>query len=200
MATQITLTTELQAINTMLSIIGEAPVSSITEDIGVDVSIAKQILDESAVDIQSKGWNFNTEETYTLAIDSDSKVPIPTNCVWVTTRSADNANRVIIRNGFLYDKANRTFIFDEAQVVDMIILLPFSELPQFARRFIVTTAGRRFQARYLGSKELAGFTQQDEMDALANCEQLDAANEKQNILSNGISNRIIYRNGPRRFY
>ena len=30
MATQITLTTELQAINTMLSIIGEAPVSSIT--------------------------------------------------------------------------------------------------------------------------------------------------------------------------
>lgn len=46
--TQITLTTELQAINTMLSIIGEAPVSSITENLGADVSIAKQILDESA--------------------------------------------------------------------------------------------------------------------------------------------------------
>lgn len=200
MPTQITLTTELQAINTMLSIIGEAPVSSITENLGADISIAKQILDESAVDIQSKGWNFNTEEAYPLALNSDSKVPVPTNCVWLTTRSVENQNRVVIRNGFLYDKANRTFIFSAAQTVDMIILLPFEELPQFARRFIVTTAGRRFQARYLGSKELAGFTQQDEMDALATCEQLDAANEKQNILSSDISNRIIYRNGTRRFY
>lgn len=198
--TQITLTTELQAINTMLSIIGEAPVSSITENLGADVSIAKQILDESAVDIQSKGWNFNTEESFTLAIDSNSKVPIPTNCVWLTTRSADNQSKIIIRNGFLYDKENKTFTFTAAQVVDMIILLPFEELPQFARRYITTTAGRRFQARYLGSKELAGFSAQDEMDALTNCEQLDAANEKQNILSNDLPNRIIFRNGTRRFY
>ena len=102
MPTQITLTSELQAINTMLSIIGEAPVSSITENLGADISIAKQILDESAVDIQSKGWNFNTEEAYPLALNSDSKVPVPTNCVWLTTRSVENQNRVVIRNGFLY--------------------------------------------------------------------------------------------------
>lgn len=200
MTTQITLTSELQAINTMLSIIGEAPVSSITENIGADVSIAKQILDESAVDIQSKGWNFNTEESYTLALDSNSKVPIPTNCVWVTTRADKNSAKVIIRNGFLYNKETRSNIFNAAQVVDMIILLPFEELPQFVRRYIVTTAGRRFQARYLGSRELAGFTAQDEMEALTNCEQLDAANEKQNMLSNDISNRIIYRKGTRRYY
>ena len=200
MTTQITLTTELQAINTMLSIIGEAPVSSITENIGADISIAKQILDESAVDIQSKGWNFNTEESYSLALNSDSKVPIPTNAVWVTTRSADNQSKIIIRNGFLYDKENKTFVFTAAQIVDMIILLPFEELPQFARRLITTTSGRRFQARYLGSKELAGFTQQDEMDALLNCEQLDAANEKQNMLSQDLPNSIIFRSGRRRFY
>ena len=200
MTTQITLTTELQAINTMLSIIGEAPVSSIQENVGSDVSIAKQILDESAVDIQSKGWNFNTEESYTLALDSDSKVPVPTNCVWLTARPGDNNSRIIIRNSFLYDKDKKSFTFAAAQVVDMIILLPFEELPQFARRYIVTSAGRRFQARYLGSKELAGFTQQDEVEALTNCEQLDAANERQNILSKGISNRIIFRNGTRRYY
>ena len=71
MATQITNTSELQAINTILSIIGEAPVSSITTNIGSDVSIAKQILDESSVTVQSKGWNFNTEESFSLAIDSN---------------------------------------------------------------------------------------------------------------------------------
>ena len=200
MTTQITLTSELQAINTMLSIIGEAPVSSITENIGADVSIAKQILDESSVDIQSKGWNYNTELSYPLPLDSDSKVPVPTNCVWLTTRPSDNTSQVVIRNGFLYDKENRRFTFSGTQKVDMIILLPFEELPQFARRYIITTAGRRFQARYLGSKELAGFTQQDEQDALVNCEQLDAANEKQNILSTGTPNRIIFRNATRRNY
>ena len=45
MAFRITPTTELQAVNTLLSIICEAPVSSITGNTGVDVSIALQILD-----------------------------------------------------------------------------------------------------------------------------------------------------------
>ena len=44
MATQITPTTELQAVNTMLSVIGEAPVNSITGTTTVDVSVAKNIL------------------------------------------------------------------------------------------------------------------------------------------------------------
>ena len=200
MATQITNTTELQAINTILSIIGEAPVSSITTNIGSDVSIAKQILDESSVTMQSKGWNFNTEESYSLALDSNNKIPVPTNAIWVTTRSPDSTKKVIIRDGFLYDKENHTYTHSDSIKVDMIILLPFTELPEFARRYIVTIAGRRFQARYLGSKELAGFTEQDEATALTTCEQLDAANEKQNILSNDISNRIIYRNSTRRYY
>ena len=200
MATQITNTTELQAVNTILSIIGEAPVSSITTNIGSDVSIAKQILDESSVTMQSKGWNFNTEESYSLALDSNNKIPVPTNAIWVTTRSPNSTKKVIIRDGFLYDKENHTYTHSAAINVDMIILLPFTELPEFARRYIVTIAGRRFQARYLGSKELAGFTEQDEATALTTCEQLDAANEKQNILSNDISNRIIYRNSTRRYY
>ncbi len=200
MATQITNTTELQAINTILSIIGEAPVSSITTNIGSDVSIAKQILDESSVTMQSKGWNFNTEESYSLVRDTNNKIPVPTNAIWVTTRSPDSSKKVIIRDGFLYDKENHTYVFADGIKVDMIILLPFTELPEFARRYIVTIAGRRFQARYLGSKELAGFTEQDEATALTTCEQLDAANEKQNILSNDISNRIMYRNSTRRYY
>ena len=200
MATQITNTSELQAINTILSIIGEAPVSSITTNIGSDVSIAKQILDESSVTVQSKGWNFNTEESYSLAIDSNSKIPVPSNCVWLTTRPGDSTLKVIIRNGFLYNKEKHTDIFEAAVKVDMIILLPFTELPEFARRYVVTVAGRRFQARYLGSKELAGFSEQDELAALTTCEQLDAANEKQNILKGDVANRIVFRNNHRMFY
>jgi hypothetical protein len=200
MTTQITPTSELQAINIMLSIIGEAPVSSIIDITSTDVSIAKQILDETSVDIQTQGWNFNTEEDYTLALDSNSKIPIPSNCVWVTTRNQYNQKKVIIRNGFLYDKDKKTTAFDAAIVVDMIILLPFDELPQFARRYIVTAAGRRFQARYLGSKELAGFSAQDEFEAQLTCSQLDSADEKPNMLSNDLANRIMYRGNNRKYF
>ena len=65
MTTQITPTTELQAVNTMLSTIGEAPVNSITGTTTVDVSVAKNILDETSMSIQSQGWNFNTCLLYT---------------------------------------------------------------------------------------------------------------------------------------
>ena len=53
MATQITPTTELQSVNTMLSTIGEAPVNSITGTTTVDVSTAINILNETSMSIQS---------------------------------------------------------------------------------------------------------------------------------------------------
>ena len=62
MATQITPTTELQAVNQMLSVIGEAPVNSITGTVTTDVSVAKNILDETSMSVQSMGWNFNTHK------------------------------------------------------------------------------------------------------------------------------------------
>ena len=60
MATQITPATELQAVNQMLSVIGEAPVNTITGTTTTDVSVAKNILDETSMTVQSMGWNFNT--------------------------------------------------------------------------------------------------------------------------------------------
>ena len=65
MTTQITPTTELQSVNTMLSVIGEAPVNSITGTTTVDVSVAKNILDETSMSVQSIGWNFNTHINHT---------------------------------------------------------------------------------------------------------------------------------------
>ena len=70
MATQITATTELQAINTMLSFIGEAPVSSITGNIGTDVAVAKQILDDTSLSVQNQGWFFNRDLEVTLTRDT----------------------------------------------------------------------------------------------------------------------------------
>ena len=62
MTTRITPTTELEAVNIMLSVIGEAPVNTITGTNSVDVSVAKNVLDETSMSVQGMGWNFNTHK------------------------------------------------------------------------------------------------------------------------------------------
>ena len=58
-----TLTTQLEAVNTMLGHIGEAPVNSIsnTAELPVSAANAVTILDEISREVQSEGWHFNTE-------------------------------------------------------------------------------------------------------------------------------------------
>lgn len=68
--TNLAATTELEAVNAMLSAIGEAPLPSGT-DLGSvtqpDVAMALSLLRASARDVQAMKWKFNTEFGYELA-------------------------------------------------------------------------------------------------------------------------------------
>jgi hypothetical protein len=56
--------TELEAINDMLSAIGESPVASLDEASGVaDAQIALQLLRRASRWLQKKGWHWNSETT-----------------------------------------------------------------------------------------------------------------------------------------
>lgn len=66
MTTQ-TRTTELEAVNTILSTIGEAPLNTLTGSLPVDGTIAKNVLSEVAREVQSQGWHFNTHNKVTLS-------------------------------------------------------------------------------------------------------------------------------------
>mgnify|MGYP001400660828 CR=1 FL=1 len=57
----LTATTKLEAVNLMLSTIGEAPVNSLTSGL-VDAELAETILASVSKAVQSEGWNFNTEK------------------------------------------------------------------------------------------------------------------------------------------
>lgn len=65
--TNLTAMTETDALNAMLSAIGESPVEDIDEATAADVVIAKQILRETAKEIMLEGWRFNSEFGYELA-------------------------------------------------------------------------------------------------------------------------------------
>lgn len=201
MTFRITGTTELQAVNTLLSIIGEAPVNSITGNTGVDVAMAIQILDETNVEVQSRGWHFNTETNKTLALDSDNKIPVASNVVQIDASQETKLQYdITLRNGFLYDLKNKTDVFTTTMSVDEIAVQHFEHIPEYAKKLIVCKAGRKFQARVLGSKELAGFTQEDEAEAIVNAERSDAANGDYNILTGNNSTFNIINRTQRRSY
>ena len=53
-------TTELEAVNTLLHTIGEAPVNSLTGTLPIDATLANNTLSEVSREVQSAGWHWNT--------------------------------------------------------------------------------------------------------------------------------------------
>ena len=198
MTTQITPTTELQAINIMLSVIGEAPVNSITGTTSVDVSTAKNLLDETSMSVQSQGWHFNTHENYkNLALDQDSKIPLPSNCVKVDASKNFRYINITLRNGFLYNLETHIDVFTTVPEVDLVLVQQFEQLPEYARQYITQKASRRFASRFLGDAQIVQLIGQDENEALMAFHQADSQETDVNMLE-GDSNTYSIINRPTR--
>lgn len=58
---------ELEAVNAMLSAVGEAPVVSLVGTLPTNVTLARNLLARTAREVQGKGWRFNTEFGYEIA-------------------------------------------------------------------------------------------------------------------------------------
>lgn len=188
-------TTELEAVNIMLGTIGESPVSSLSSDASMaDVAIARQVLREAATEVQGEGWQFNTEKNWPLTPTLDTgEIFLPANCLQIDT-TGDSAERdVVARGSRLYDREARTYSFDGTLTVDMVIVLPFDDMPQACRYYVTVRAARTFQQRMVGSSTLAQFTEKDELRARAAFKKLDTNNADFNILSGSWSVARILR-------
>lgn len=184
MTTSTTPTTELDAVNLMLQVIGESPLSTLTDVTVVDAITAQSILSEVSRAVQSRGWHFNTEETYPLLPSIPSgEIAIPLNCLRIDSAYPDQDINVVQRGSRLYDKTNHTYSFTKGLKVDMVIVLPFTDLPETARHYITIQAARKFQARTVGSDALYQFTAQDEKEALVAFKKSEGTTADHNILT-----------------
>ena len=185
------LTTELDAINTMLSAIGEAPVNTVEDNGVVDAVLARQILKSVNIEVQSRGWHFNTEKDFVLTPTyPEGEIHLPSNVLRVDTTEEYASVDVVQRGLRLYDRRNHTYQFDAALKVDMVLFLDFSELPEPACQYITLRASRIFQERVVGSPELSQFSLKDELRALVSLNDLEAENADYNILTDNYS---VYR-------
>ena len=183
-------TTELEAINTMLSTIGESPVNAVEDTGNVDVVIARQILQTASREVQARGWHFNTEKNYTITPDTEGYLVLPNTVLKVDTVYPDSSKDVVVRGSRLYDREKHTYVFTDAVKVDMTILLTFDELPEVARNYVTIRASRIFQERVVGSDTLHAFNSQDEARAMVSLMEYEADTADLNILSGNYS---VYR-------
>ena len=180
-------TTELEAINTMLSTIGEAPVNTVEDNGIVDAVIARQILRSTSREVQARGWHFNTEKGFLLTPDSEGFITLPPTVLRVDTVEESQDIDVVLRGNRLYDRRNHTFKFNKPIRVDAVILLPFDEIPEVAREYITIRAARIFQERVVGSDSLSSFSKNDELRALVALQEMEADTADYNILTDNYS-------------
>jgi len=171
------LTTELEAINTMLDAAGESPVSTLETSGLADVAECKLVLDQVLRSALEVGWTFNKEEDWDIVPDADGFINLPVNCLsFDVERNSSKSNRAdTIQRGLrLYDKKNHTYVFTETITGEIVILLHWEELPQAARSYIMIKAARIYQTRALGSDTLHKFSEQQELNAYASLRRAQA--------------------------
>ena len=198
MTTLTTRTTHLEAINTMLSTIGEAPVNSLTGSLPTDASMAKNILDEVNREVQSGGWKFNTSYKATLSRDTNNKIPVANDVMHIELNpllKSKSSNDPVIRGSFLYNLAKETFIFDkDFENVQIVHLLEFEQIPEQARRYITIRASRIFHDRTLGANALHRFSRQDELVSLSILKQSEASVADHSIFNSYDQYNTVTRN------
>ena len=181
MAFLITPTSELEAVNECLENIGQAPVSTIAGDLGVDTQIALNFVRRVNRELQAAGWYWNTEKNYPLTPGGDDRILLPSNTLAVNTSGVDAAKDYIQRGSLLYDRDTYSYTFSGVVHVELTLGFPFEELPETARRYIALRAARIFQDRIEGTTSQSD--ESDEASALVVLKADQLRTEDFNVLS-----------------
>tara|TARA_R100001463_G_scaffold132359_1_gene192993 strand:+ start:19713 stop:20315 length:603 start_codon:yes stop_codon:yes gene_type:complete len=161
----------LAAVNTVISNVGQAPVTSL-ESGNPLVEMAEQILHEVSRAVQAEGWIFNTEYCYPFPLDGSGNIEIPTDILSLDTSPRSDTN-VIIRRGKLYNKTKHTYTFTEDQELDVVWLFDFEDLPEAFKNYITVRAANLFAGRAVGSQEAVRFGEREELLARATVLEYD---------------------------
>jgi hypothetical protein len=187
-------TSRLEAVNEMLSCVGEAPVNRLKTGY-IESDIAENILDSVSRDTQSGGWNFNTEDNWELTPDLNKNLILPLNTLKVDGVTQDQQYNWVMRGNKLYNKITQSYLADAPVKVTLIMLLDFEVLPEAARRYITLKSGRLMQDRTMGLGNLHEFNLYDEQMALIELKDMDAEVNDYSIFDSFDTYQIINRSG-----
>jgi len=181
---------KLEAVNIMLSCIGESPVNSLVSGLA-DAEAAELILNRISKEAQTEGWSFNTRINYTLPVLENDEIPIPVNTLQLYLVDTSRDYPLTQRGSRLYDYEENTYtvaVTYPTVKVNLVEQLGFNEdefsrgaIPEYMRRYISIRAARVFISRHLGSENIYGFTEKDEGLARAELKQAEGRAQKFSI-------------------
>lgn len=173
---------ELDAINTIIGSIGEAPLNSIEDSLNVDALNAYRILNDTNKQQQARGWSFNIHEDYVLNPDSSTgKILWAENFLFL---QGSNNEKYIKQGNYVYDLTNNTTSFTTDLTVTAILLVPLDEIPEPLKAYIVAKAALNFQVRYLGDPALTQRLQIDVNETWQALQEFEIDSNDYSLLDN----------------
>ena len=172
--------TELDAVNQILSSVGQAPVTTLNLQ-NPEVAIVLTTLREVNRQVQAEGWNFNVERGYPFTPDSVTKhITYPTNVLQLDTNTYEHRDdfQPVRRNGKFYDKYKHTYEWDKAIEADVTWLFDFEDVPPAIQLYITARAARMAANKMVGDTGLFQLLQEQEVQTKAvaieyDCNQAD---------------------------
>ena len=173
----------MDAVNTLLSVVGELPVTTLEGPLNSDALLAYKTLQEVLVEFQSKEWHFNTEENFTLTPDQDGTITVSESVrnIDLSPLSSGGVD-VVLRGRRLYDRKNSTYVFNTPLKATITHMFPFDDIPQTAKNYVVSWASMKFQAKILGASDAYNMWREDFLRAERAFVAEDIRNSDRNIL------------------
>ncbi len=162
---------ELEALNLVLSAIGESAVNTLDDSSNADVANIRRLLNNYNRRTQTRGWTFNTEIA-PLQPDLYSK-RINFLGDWLSVLSPTGATVYRNRGGYVYDINSRSDSFEQPITVELITLCPYNEMPEVFQQWIVAMTSRKFNMSFFGDDSLDSSLEQEESELQIACMEFE---------------------------
>lgn len=182
--------TELEAVNMLLAVIGEAPVdklSSTTTNEITDASLARKTLKEVSTDVQAEGWTWNTNFDVDVTPDGSNQFLVDKNTLSVVFYpDAYPSRQYVLRGSKIYDRYKNKFDFGDqvskVTISEQIMFLEWEMVPHTAQQYAAIRAARIYADRFVNSNAVYVYTSQDEEYARAMLIRSEEKHQDANLL------------------
>ena len=165
----ITISAELDAVNQVLSAVGQAPVTTL-DNTNPDVAVAWDTILQVNREVQAEGWVFNTETCYPFTPDNGGNISIPDNVLMLDLSEslANSGIDVSKRDGRLYNKTAHTYTWTDQVECDVVWLFEYKDLPVPAQEYVKARAAVQASTKMTGDSTVYQMLQSKEAMARAN--------------------------------
>lgn len=199
----ITARTSLEAMNSILALVGNSPATDYNSTTDLDVILVRQVIEETSLEVQEDSWHFNRELEIELTPNGSDEVVLteqftvtgytPNEMARIDFVAKKNCGKdITVRGGKAYDRKNHTYEFGASLYADVVWYLPWTDLPNDVRYYITVRAARKFAARRIGSELIDAMLREQEGVAYTRARGAEMDRGDYNALKN---NPVIRRKG-----